>query len=180
MARLETRTDAEISPELLERLARYRINGNLPDVYRQMAVNESVLVAYLNMEETLASCSLAVREVEAIKLTVSELSRCEFCLAVHTMKAAKAGLDEAAQLNIRAGQPCGDARVDAVAAVARHCMLGGGTLATAQIEELRLLGFDDSAFMEIVLAASTIFLTNSFNHFNDTPLSVPPAKPLSV
>ena len=53
------------------------MNGKLADVYLQFANSEPALRAYLQMEHALKQGSLNTREIEAIKLWVSQQTGCE-------------------------------------------------------------------------------------------------------
>ena len=121
-----------------------------------------------------------MREVEAIKLAVSELNKCEYCLSVHTFKSAKAGLDTDMQLLIREGKETGDSRLDAIVKVVRQFFIQPGTLPADMLSGIRSAGLTDQNLLDIVLVTSTIFLTNTFNHLNDTDLSFEPAPPLQT
>lgn len=63
--------------------------------------------------------SLSAREIEIIKLAVSEVSGRDYFLAAHTLMGKKAGLNREAILALRRGQPSGDTRNDALATFAR-------------------------------------------------------------
>jgi len=178
MARLHTCADDEMSNGLRNQLKQVVPGNKLPPVYRQMANSEGALTAYLGMEAAIRDGSLNEREVEAVKLAVSELNRCDYCLSVHTWKSTQAGLDREAQLAIRKGEPVGEDRLDLVVTIARHFFRQPGNLPDDLIEQARKQGLTDQNFLDIVLVASTIFLTNTFNHINDTELSFEPAPAL--
>ncbi len=180
MARLHTSTDQEMGAELCQQLDKVVPGNKLPPVYRQMGNSPEALSAYLAMEAGITAGSLEVREVEAVKLAVSELNKCDYCLSVHTFKAGKAGLDADAQRLIRQGRTTGEKRLDAIVAVARQFFLQPGTLPDEMMASVREAGITDQNLLDIVLATSTIFLTNTFNHLNDTELSFEPAPALDI
>lgn len=180
MARLHACGDDELSAELGGQL-KLAVPGNkLPDVYRQMANSESALSAYLTMEASIKKGSLSEREIEAIKLAVSELNRCDYCLSVHTWKSDQAGLDRDSQLSIRSGEPIGEERLDMMVRIVRHFFRQPGNLPDALVTEARAAQLTDQNLLDVVLVASTIFLTNTFNHINDTELAFEPAPALEV
>ncbi len=178
MARLPTRPDTELGTEILELLEPARVNGKLADVYLQFANSESALAAYLGMEKSLRQSSLSDREIEAIKLLVSELTQCKHCLAMHTMKARKAGLDKPAQLAIRSGQPIDDQRIDVIVKMVLVFFKEPGTLDDALVTEALTASLSHAELMDIAMAVSTIFFTNIANHINDTRSTLPSAPSL--
>jgi len=175
MARLKTQDEASLSPETLDALNPVRINGKLAPVYLQYANSEPALRAYLHMEKALQQGNLDERTLETVKLAISQRTGCDFCLAVHTMKAKKAGLDEAAQLAIRRGEPTGDAYLDVVQEIVRAFFTKRGSLPNDLLERARGLELDDGSLLDVCMAVSTIVFTNISNHVNDTDVSLPPA-----
>lgn len=178
MARLHAATDEEMGAELCQQLDKVVPGNKLPPVYRQMGNSPEALAAYLAMEAAINAGSLDAREAEAVKLAVSELNQCDYCLSVHSVKSVQAGLDTDLQLLIRRGKATGDERLDAIVTVARQFFIQPGTLPDEMLTSVRKAGITDKNLLDIVLATSTIFLTNTFNHLNDTELSFKPAPAL--
>lgn len=178
MARLHAASDDEMGVELCEQLHSVVPGNKLPPVYRQMGNSTEALSAYLAMEAAIKAGSLEEREVEAVKLAVSELNRCDFCLSVHVVKSAAVGLDADLQIKIRKGEATGDQRLDAIVNIARCFFEKPGTLPEELMVTVRDAGITDKNLLDIVLVTSTIFLTNTFNHINDTELSFKPAPAL--
>lgn len=178
MARLHTCTDEELGAELTSRLSNVVAGKAIPSVYRQMGSSTGALGAYLSMESAIGEGSLEAREIEAVKLAVSELNQCDYCLSVHTFKSTQAGLDEDIQMAIRKGEPTGDIRVDAILAIVRRFFEQPGPLPAEMLSTAKAAGITDKNLLDIVLVTSTIFLTNTFNHINDTELSFKPAPAL--
>jgi len=84
MARLNTTQEQDLNADTLAALESTRQRGRLADVYLQFANSEPAIKAYLTMEQGVRQGSLTEREIEAIKLLVSEINQCEFCIAVHS------------------------------------------------------------------------------------------------
>ena len=168
MSRLKTRSEHELQDATLDALEVTRMNGALAPVYLEIANSEVALQAYLQMEAALRNSGLTLKEIEAIKLLVSQHNQCDYCLSVHTVKSKAAGIDEQAQLSIRKGESLADARLSAIVATATHLLKHPGTLPMDQLQALRDAGVDERQMVDIALAISTIGFTNLFNHFNDS------------
>lgn len=179
MARLETRDESTLSKPTLDLLEPTRINGKLADVYLQFANSEPALSAYMKMEESLREGTLSDQELEAIKLYVSEHTRCDYCLSVHSMKARKAGLDKTTQLAIRSGNDSGNDRLNSIVQITRHFFHQRGPLPDAMVQKAKERGFTDTQLVDIAMAVSTIFFTNITNHINNTEQTLPAAPALS-
>jgi len=170
MSRLSTVSVADLSADAMTALEPFKIKGEVSPVYRQIANSESTLTAYLGMETALKSSQLHGSEIEAIKLLVSELSQCDYCLSVHQMKATAVGLDKQQIASIRDGEPIGVARIDAILKTVLSFFKKPGPLTDTDVAALRAVGFSDAELVDIALAISTIFFTNNFNHINNTRL----------
>jgi len=184
MGRLEQCSDQQLTDKLVDRLHRHTGSAKIAPVFREMGNSPEALDAYLSMEQALASCSLTEREVEAVKLAVSQINKCDFCLSVHTVKATAAGLSKDQQEAIRRStgatnsgdeESVGDQRIDALLDIVRCFFISPGTLSQAQVDKARQAGLSDANLVDLALSVSTIFLTNTFNHLNDTELIFPAA-----
>lgn len=178
MSRLTTRKEADLLPETLDALAPVRMSNKLAEVYLQFANSEAALRAYLHMEASIREGSLELREVEAVKLWVSQQTGCDYCLSVHSFKAKQAGLDPDAQIAIRKGQQIGEARLDCLLKVASHLFRQPGMLPKELLEEAYAEGFTEENLVDLTMVMSTIFFTNITNHINDSQSPLPPAKAL--
>lgn len=170
MPRFEALTDTELSDEFLKQTKGSRIKGALADVYRQLAQSEPATLAYFQMEKALQQGPLTDQEVEAVKLVVSEVNQCEFCLSVHLVKSKSLGLTAEQIHALRAGDSCDDERLDAVAIFTRQVLNSAGKVTDDQYRAMQLAGFTDQALVDILLAVSTISFTNLFNGLNQTSL----------
>lgn len=173
-----TRDESDLQPETLDALKPVRMKGRLADVYLQFANSEPALRAYLQMESSLREGSLSSKELEAIKLLVSQKTDCEYCLSVHSFKAGQSGLDAPCQLAIRTGQKTGDERIDAILTVVSALFGNPGKLDDELLESARQLGLSDQNLVDLTMAMSTIFFTNVTNHINDSVSPLPPAPAL--
>ncbi len=178
MARLETRAESSLSAECIAALEPTRLNGKLADVYLQFANSEPAIMAYLQMEASLRQSSLSEYEIEAIKLLVSEINQCDYCLAVHSMKSSKAGIDKATQIAIRTGGKTMNARVDALLEIVRSFFKKPGPISDQQLQQARSCGLTDRDLVDTTMAVSTIFFTNITNHINNSESTLPAAPPV--
>lgn len=170
MSRLSTKKESDLLPRTLDALATVRTNGTLAPVYLQFANSEPAVTAYLQMEQSVREGSLTAREIEAIKLRVSQHTGCDYCLAIHAGKAAKAGIGKADQLRLRAGETIGDERIDALIMVASKLLSASGAVPDEVLSEVRAAGISDENLVDLTMVISTIFFTNITNHINHTSL----------
>ncbi len=175
MSRLNTPPDSTLSEATKAQLEPFKLKGKVAPVYLEIGNSDAALSAYLGMETALKQSTLALTEIEAIKLLVSELSGCDYCLSVHHMKATAAGLDDGLKLKIRRQEPLDDPRLHAIVRTVTRFFKKPGALEDAELSLLRGAGFTDAELVDIVLAISTITFTNFFNHINNTRSTLPAA-----
>lgn len=179
MARLKTRTEESLDRHTVELLEPTRVNSKIADVYLQFANSEHSLAAYLQMEASVRQSALSDLEVEAIKLLVSEITGCEYCLSVHTMKSNRAGLDKGQQLAIRSGRSSGEERLDVILDIVRHFFAQRSPIPDELVEDAGRHGVSDETLIDIAMTVSAIFFTNITNHINDTKRTLPAAPPVT-
>ena len=133
------------------------------------------LKAYLNAEGVLGAGSLGTKDLETIKLVVSELTGCDYCVGAHVMLGKMAGLSPEVLKLIRAGKPTGEAKRDALVRFVRVIQQTSGTITADEFTAVKKAGYADTEMVEITLAIALTVFTNTFNRVNDTTLDVPRA-----
>src|SRR6202007_293714 len=103
--------------------------GSVPNTYAAIgAYGPAALKAMLAADAVLASGSLSKGDQETIKLIISGVAGCDYCVAAHSLLGQLAGLKPAALRNIRDGKPTGDAKRDALARFVRKLAVTSGTV----------------------------------------------------
>lgn len=178
MSRLSTCKESALQDATLSALEPVRLNGSLPEIYLQFANSEPALRAYLGMEAALRASSLNDQELECIKLLVSQLTNCEYCLSIHSFKAKKAGISKQDQLLIRQAKPTGNERLDTIVRLVMALFKQPGAISQDLLDDARAHGFSDENLVDICMGMSTIFFTNITNHINHSNSSLPAAPQL--
>ena len=175
MSRLTTPAESTLSDATLEQLEPFKLKGKIAPVYLQMGNSDAALSAYLSMETALKSSTLGSAEIETIKLLVSQITGCDYCLSIHHMKATVAGLDDEQKLKIRRRETLDDPRLDAIVKTVARFFEQPGALYDSEMQRLAAAGFSNAEMVDLVLAVSTIAFTNFFNHINKTQSPLPAA-----
>lgn len=151
--------------------------GMVPNAYAAIgALNTPALQAMLAADAALARGALSVQDRETVKLVVSAIAGCDYCVAAHSLAAKAGGIPVDDVLSIRALEPSGDARRDALIRFVRTLQESHGTMAREEFEAFRAAGFSDAAVVDIALAIAIITFTNVFNRVNDTTIDFPALK----
>ena len=148
--------------------------GRVPNTFAAIGAHgPAALKAILQAEAVLGSGGLSKKDQETIKLLVSEAAGCDYCVAAHSMLGKMAGLKPEALQQIRADQPTGDAKRDALTHFVRTLVETRGTLAQSEFDAIKAAGYTDAQLVDISLTIALVVFTNTFNRFNDTKLDFP-------
>lgn len=148
--------------------------GSVPNTFAAIGAHgPAALKAILQAEGVLTAGTLGKKDLETIKLTVSEAAGCDYCVAAHSMLGKLAGLKPETLRQIRAGQQTGDARRDALVRFVRTLAQTSGTISEAEFSAIKAAGYTDAQLVEISLAIALTTFTNVFNRINDTAIDFP-------
>ena len=146
----------------------------VPNAYATIgSQSPDALLALLSMDQTIGKGSLTKAEIETIKLVVSEIAGCDYCVAAHTLIGKMAGLPLEVTKQIRLGAPTGDAKRDALVKFVRKIQFSVGTLAAEDLAEFLGAGFTQKQVVEVSFVISAITFTNLVNRINDTVIDFP-------
>jgi uncharacterized peroxidase-related enzyme len=150
--------------------------GSVPNTFAAIAAHgPAALKAVLSADATLAAGSLTKRDQETIKLVISSVAGCAYCVAAHSYLGKLAGLKSDVLEQIREGQPSGDARRDALVGFVRKLAQTSGTVSDEDFAAIKAAGYTEAQLVEISLAFATTVFTNVFNRINDTDIDFPAA-----
>jgi uncharacterized peroxidase-related enzyme len=148
--------------------------GNVPNTFAAIGAHgPAALKAILAADAVLASGSLSKRDQETIKLIVSGVAGCDYCVAAHGLLGKLAGLKPDEVKNIHDGKPTGDTKRDALARFVRKLAQSSGTVRDEDFAAIKAAGYTDAQLVEISLAFATTVFTNVFNRINDTEIDFP-------
>jgi uncharacterized peroxidase-related enzyme len=148
--------------------------GGVPNTFAAIgALAPNSLKAVLAADAALAGGSLDRKDLETIKLAVSQAVGCDYCVAAHSMLGKMAGLKPDALRQIRSGGPTGDAKRDALIRFVRLLAETTGTIPEAEYAAIKGAGYSDQQLVDISLAIAVTSFTNLFNRINDTDVDFP-------
>lgn len=151
--------------------------GMIPNLYRGLGNSPAALGAYLAGQEALENASLTPAERETVALAVSQINGCNYCLAAHTAIGKMAGLNEDDIVDIRRFAP-EDGRQRVLVGFVKKFIESRGWVDDDDVDRLRDAGFTDGEIAEIPAVVAFTFLSNWFNHLNETEVDFP--EPASV
>ena len=152
--------------------------GVTPNLMRVLAVNPSVLGAYLGFSGALLSGRLGPKLHEQIALTVAEANGCNYCLAAHSLLGKGAGLAPNDIASARAGKAV-DPRAEAALTFARKLVANRGAVSPADVNAAHGSSLSDADIVEIIAAVALNIFTNYLNITADTDIDFPPVDKLA-
>ncbi len=148
--------------------------GSVPNTFAAIAAHgPAALKSVLAADAVLAVGSLTKRDQEVIKLVISGVAGCDYCVAAHSLLGKLAGLKPDELKNIRDGKPTGDVKRDALVGFVRKLAQSSGTVSDEDFAAIKAAGYSDAQLVEISLAFATTAFTNVFNRINDTEIDFP-------
>ena len=148
--------------------------GRVPNSFAMIGTHApAALTAILSADRVLLKGSLPRADQETVKLIVSELGGCDYCVAGHTVVGKMAGLSPDTMRKIRAGEATGDAKRDALVRFVRILIKISGTVDAAEVSRVRDAGYTERQLIEVALAVAVITFTNLANRINDTEIDFP-------
>jgi alkylhydroperoxidase family enzyme len=138
--------------------------GGVPNTFAVIgALQPAALGAVLDVDAALAAGSLSKKDIETIELIVSVTAGC----------GKLAGLKPDELKKIRAGEPTGDAKRDALVRFVRTLAETSGTVSDDDFATIKVAGYTDEQLVDISLVFATIVFINVFNRINDIEIDFP-------
>ena len=148
--------------------------GSVPNTFAAIAAHgPAALKAVLAADAVLTAGTLTKRDQETVKLIISGVAGCDYCVAAHSQLGKLAGLKPDELKNIRDGKPTGDAKRDVLVGFVRKLAQSSGTVSDEDFAAIKAAGYSDAQLVEISLAFATNVFTNVFNRINDTEIDFP-------
>lgn len=175
MTRLQSQPTSQATGQAAELFGKIKAAfGAVPNTFADIGTNSpGALAAVLAVDGALSQGPLTNKEIEVIKLAISQETGCDYCLAAHTVIGRGAGLTKEQILAARHGHASGDSKHDALANFSRTLYRTRGTVPVEIVDAIKAAGYSDTQIVDIMLAISAGIFTNYFNRVNDTVIEFP-------
>lgn len=150
--------------------------GFVPNLYATYAHSENALGNYLTFAN--GKTSLKAKEKEVVNLAVSEVNNCLYCLSAHTAIGKMNGFSDDQILELRAGKASFDAKLDALARLARNITENKGTTDANVLDNFFAAGWTKENLIDTILLVGDKTISNYINNTFDAPIDFPVAQPL--
>ncbi len=145
--------------------------GMVPNMYAAMANSPGLLSTYrFGYDQLRRHSGFSPTEQETIFLAISRVNGCSYCMGAHSAIADGNKVPTDVTDAVRAGEPIGDVRLQALNVFTTTMVTTRGRPSDAELKEFLALGYTENQALEIILAISVKTLSNYVNHLFDTPL----------
>ncbi len=151
--------------------------GMIPNLYTTIAYSSDALENFLNFSSLAGKGSFSSKELEAIRLAVSEVNGCKYCLAAHTAIAKMNGFTEDETLKLRDGS-IEDPKFSALSNLAAEISRNNGRASKEAKENFFAADFNEKALIDILAVVTEITFTNYTHNLTEVPVDFPKAKAL--
>jgi uncharacterized peroxidase-related enzyme len=152
--------------------------GFVPNLYATFALSQNALGTYLALQSAKSSLNAKAREV--VNLVVSQYNECRYCLAAHTALGKMNGFSDAQIIEIRKGTASFDAKLDALARLARSLVARRGHADAAAMDAFFAAGWTQENLVDVIMTIGDKIISNYLHAATDIPVDFPAAPELDV
>jgi uncharacterized peroxidase-related enzyme len=179
MSTFNVLTRAEVSPAnqaIFDNLEKGL--GFVPNLFATYAHSENALGNYLALSG--AKTSLNAKQKEVVNLAVSQVNECNYCLAAHTAIGKLNGFTDSQILELRAGEASFDAKLDALARLARNITENRGATDQEVVANFFNAGWTKENLVDTIVLVGDKTISNYLHRTTDVPVDFPAAQPLET
>ncbi|UQN08151.1 carboxymuconolactone decarboxylase family protein [Deinococcus sp. QL22] len=143
--------------------------GATPNMFRAVANSSAALRSMWGAFGALGQGKLEGKLGEQIAVAIANINNCEYCLAAHTALGRKAGATGAEMEAAQIGESS-DPRTAAALQFAVKLVRDRAQITDEDVSEMRAVGFDDEAIVEIIAHVALNLFTNYVNVALDVPV----------
>ena len=150
--------------------------GFVPNLFATYAHSENALKNYLDFSN--AKTSLKAKEKEVVNLAVSQVNNCDYCLAAHTAIGKMNGFTEPQILELRVGKASFDAKLDALAKLAKNITENRGNTDAEVLADFFSAGWTKENLIDVISLVGDKTISNYINNTTRIPVDFPAAASL--
>ena len=147
--------------------------GFVPNLYATYANSDTALENYLNFAN--AKTSLSAKEKEVVNLAVSQVNDCIYCLSAHTAIGKMNGFNDEQILELRAGKASFDAKLNALAQLAKNVTENRGRTDEKVLENYFAAGYTKANLIDTISLVGDKTISNYIHSTTQVPVDFPVA-----
>jgi AhpD family alkylhydroperoxidase len=144
--------------------------GYLPTPVSRLAGSPQLLDAFLKTSHLFETTTLDALSQEVVIMTMATRNGCHVCVAMHTGRLVALDADADLIAATRAGQPLGDARLEAIRRFTLDVLATTGQVTDEQLAAFLAQGYTSQNALEVVLGIGAYTMSTLANRMTDAPL----------
>ncbi|XWN36373.1 MAG: carboxymuconolactone decarboxylase family protein [Balneola sp.] len=152
--------------------------GMVPNIYATIGYNGDVLKSYMTFDSSIGK-TFSMKEKETIKLAVSEVNGCNYCLAAHTAIAKQNGFSDEETLQLRDGS-IEDEKLRTLSRLATETAKNAGKITEDSRDAFFDLGYEEKDLIDFIAVVLSVTFTNLIHNVTEIPVDFPEAKELEL
>ncbi|MFT3769895.1 MAG: carboxymuconolactone decarboxylase family protein [Minicystis sp.] len=146
--------------------------GFVPSAVARLAVSPALFAAFRSATAAFDRTSLEAVEREVVILAYAREVGCDLCVAMHAATMTKLGRPDLSKA-LAAGEPTGDARLDALARFTRALGATRGDVDLDTWEAFLAAGYTRPQALEVVLGVGAYTMSTFANRLTGAPVDLP-------
>ncbi len=146
--------------------------GFLPNIYATIGYSSSALSNFLAFSGAAGKGTFNNREIEAIKLAVSDANNCAYCKSAHTAIAKMNGFSDEEALQLRKAT-ISDSQLNVLTSLAREISETSGHISDESRQKFFGLGYDEKALIDFAAVVTAVTFTNYVHGITQVPVDFP-------
>ena len=151
--------------------------GMVPNLYATIGYSDNALSSFLAFSGNAGKGSFSNKEIEAIKLAVSEANNCIYCKSAHTAMAKMNGFTQEETLKLRA-TTIEDSKLNVLTKLASEVAANAGHVGEEIKEKFFALGYDEQSLIDFVAVVISVTFTNYVHALTKVDVDFPVAESL--
>jgi len=167
---------SEQSQQLFEAIGKKM--GKVPNLYATIGYSANALKGLLEFEEAFSHSVFTAKEREGINLVVSQVNKCDYCLAAHTMLAGLKGYNSEEIINMRKGFSAND-KFQTALKLAKSIAENKGAAEASLKDAFFEAGYTEAALIDLIGIVTVRTFTNYVYALTEIPVDFPAAPALN-
>ena len=155
-----------------------QVNGKLgmvPNLYATIGDSSNALSSFLSFSAEAGKGSFNNKEIEAIKLAVSESNNCSYCKAAHTAIAQSNGFSQLETVQLRHAT-IDDSKLRTLTSIAKAISENAGHIDNDLKNEFFDQGYDNKALIDLAAVITAVTFTNYVHGITQVEVDFPEVK----
>lgn len=133
--------------------------GMVPNLYATIGYSSNALESFMAFSGNAGKDTFNKKEIEAIKLAVSEANNCDYCKAAHTAIAKMNGFSQEETVQLR-NATIADSKLQILSKISGAIAKKAGHIDPSLTQSFFDLGYDEKALIDLVAVITSVTFTN--------------------